>query len=93
MAIVQRDPAVENVVGFTGASSGFGGSANSSSVIVSLKPLSQRPPIEQVIARLRPKLARVPGGNLFLVAIQDIRAGGRQSNAEYQYTLQSDSVG
>ena len=92
MAIVQRDPAVENVVGFTGASSGFGGSANSSSVIVSLKPLSQRPPIEQVIARLRPKLARVPGGNLFLVAIQDIRAGGRQSNAEYQYTLQSDSV-
>ena len=92
MAIVQHDPAVENVVGFTGASSGFGGSANSSSVIVSLKPLSQRPPIEQVIARLRSKLARVPGGALFLVAIQDIRAGGRQSNAEYQYTLQSDSM-
>ena len=92
MAIVQHDPAVENVVGFTGASSGFGGSANSSSVIVSLKPLSLRPPIEQVIARLRPKLARVPGGSSFLVAIQNIRAGGRQSNAEYQYTLQSDSM-
>ena len=92
MVIVQHDPAVENVVGFTGASSGFGGSANSSSVIVSLKPLSRRPPIEQVIARLRAKLARVPGGSLFLVAIQDIRAGGRQSNAEYQYTLQSDNM-
>jgi multidrug efflux pump len=90
MAIVQQDPAVENVVGFTGAGSGFGGSANSGSVIVSLKPISQRPPIEDVIARLRPKLAEVPGGRLFLVAFQDIRAGGRQINAEYQYTLLSD---
>ena len=90
MAIVQADPAVENVVGFTGASSGFGGSINSGAMIVSLRPLSQRSPIEEVIARLRPKLARVPGGQLFLVAVQDIRAGGRQSNAQYQYTLQAD---
>jgi multidrug efflux pump len=92
MAIVQQDPAVENVIGFTGAGSGFGGSSNQSSVIVSLKPISQRPSVDEVLARLRPKLARVPGGQLFLVAVQDIRAGGRQSNAQYQYTLLSDDA-
>ena len=48
--------------------------------------------MEQVIARLRPKLAQVPGGRLYLAAVQDLRAGGRQSNAQYQYTLQSDNV-
>ncbi len=93
MAIVQQDPAVENVVGYTGVGSGGGfGQINTGSVFVSLKPLSQRPSIDEVIARLRPKLARVPGGRLFLVAVQDIRAGGRQSNAQYQYTLQADSA-
>ena len=92
MSIVQSDPAVDNVVGFTGATSGFGGSANNGSVIVSLKPISERPPVNDVIDRLRPKLAKVAGGRLFLVAVQDIRAGGRQSNAEYQYTLQGDDA-
>jgi multidrug efflux pump len=93
MAIVQADPAVEHVVGYTGVGSGGGfGQINTASVFVSLKPISQRPPIDQVIARLRPKLARVPGGRLFLFPIQDIRAGGRQSNAQYQYTLQSNSA-
>jgi multidrug efflux pump len=92
LAIVQADPAVEHVVGYTGVGSGGGfGQINTASVFVSLKPISQRPPIDQVIARLRPKLARVPGGRLFLVPVQDIRAGGRQSNAQYQYTLQSDN--
>jgi multidrug efflux pump len=89
---VQADPAVEHVVGYTGVGSGGGfGQINTASVFVSLKPTSQRPPIDQVIARLRPKLARVPGGRLFMFPIQDIRAGGRQSNAQYQYTLQSDN--
>jgi multidrug efflux pump len=89
--IVQQDPAVENVAGYTGVGSGGGfGQINTGSVFVSLKPLSERPPMDEVIARLRPKLARVPGGRLFLNAVQDIRAGGRQSNASYQYTLQSD---
>jgi multidrug efflux pump len=93
MAIVQADPAVDHVVGYTGVGSGGGfGQINTGSVFVSLKPISQRPSIDQVIARLRPKLARVPGGRLFLIAIQDIRAGGRQSNAQYQYTLQSDNA-
>ncbi len=63
------------------------------SVFVSLKPLSERNvSVDQVIARLRPKLAQVPGGRLYLAAVQDMRAGGRQSNAQYQYTLQSDNV-
>jgi multidrug efflux pump len=92
MAIVQADPAVEHIVGYTGVGSGGGSSAiNTGSIYVSLKPISQRPPIDEVISGLRAKLSRVPGGRLFLVAVQDIRAGGRQSNAQYQYTLQSDS--
>jgi multidrug efflux pump len=91
MAIVQADPAVEHVVGYTGVGSGGGfGQINTGSVFVSLKPISERPPVNQVIGRLRPKLAQVPGGRLFLFAVQDVRAGGRQSNALYQYTLQSD---
>ena len=45
-----------------------------------------------MIARLRPKLAQVPGASLFLQAVQDIRVGGRQSNAQYQFTLQADSL-
>jgi multidrug efflux pump len=91
MAIVQQDPAVEHVVGYTGVGSGGGfGQINTGSVFVSLKPISQRPSVDDVIARLRPQLAKVPGGRLFLVAVQDVRSGGRQSNAQYQYTLQAD---
>jgi multidrug efflux pump len=91
--IVQQDPAVENVVGYTGVGSGGGNAQiNTGNVFVSLKPLSQRVGVDQVIARLRPKLAQVPGGRLYLAAVQDLRAGGRQSNAQYQYTLQSENV-
>jgi multidrug efflux pump len=91
--IVQSDPAVEHVVGFTGVGSGGGGGQiNTGSVFVALKPITQRPSVDEVIARLRPQLAKVPGGRLFLTAVQDIRAGGRQGNSAYQYTLQSDST-
>jgi multidrug efflux pump len=92
MAIVQADPAVQTVVGYTGTGGGGFGTINTGSVFVSLVPISQRPSIDAVIARLRPKLAQVPGGRLFLTAVQDIRAGARQSNSAYQYTLQSDSA-
>jgi multidrug efflux pump len=94
MSIVQADPAVQNVVGYTGVGSGGGyAQINRGNVYVALKPLSQRKvSVDQVIARLRPKLAQVPGGRLYLAAIQDLRAGGRQSNAQYQYTLQSEDV-
>ena len=94
MSIVQQDPAVQNVVGYTGVGSGGGyAQINTGNVFVSLKPLSDRKmSVDQVIARLRPKLAQVSGGRLYLAAIQDLRAGGRQSNAQYQYTLQSEDV-
>ncbi len=86
-AIVQADPAVDNVVGFTG-----GRGTNSANVFVSLKPRSERPPISEVMNRLRPKLAQVAGARLFLFPRQDLRMGGRQSFAQYQYTLQGDTA-
>ncbi len=94
MNIVRADPAVQNVVGYTGVGSGGGyAQINTGNVFVSLKPLSERNvTVDQVIARLRPQLAQVPGGRLYLAAVQDLRAGGRQSNAQYQYTLQSEDV-
>ncbi len=88
MAIVGADPAVANVVGFTG-----GSHRNSGFMFISLKPLAERKDsADQVIARLRPQLAREPGASLFLVPVQDIRIGGRQSNSQYQYTLQADDL-
>ena len=86
--IVGRDPAVANVVAFTG-----GGQRNTGFMFVALKPIDERRiSADQVIARLRPKLAREPGGSLFLQAQQDIRVGGRASDAQYQYTLQADRI-
>ncbi|MFH1556881.1 MAG: efflux RND transporter permease subunit [Pseudomonadota bacterium] len=88
VAIVKDDPAVDTVVGYTG-----GSQTNSGFLFIALKPLEQRDAsADQVIARLRPRLAKVPGATLFLQAMQDVRAGGRQSNAQYQYTLQSDDL-
>jgi multidrug efflux pump len=93
MAIVQRDKAVDNVVGYTGGGGGGRSQTNSGSVYVSLKPVAQRSDTaQQVITRLRRELSHVAGGTLYLQAVQDIRVGGRQSNAEYQYTLQGDST-
>jgi multidrug efflux pump len=86
MAIVRQDPAVESVVGFTG-----GGQTNTGFMFMSLKS-DRRLTADQVIARLRGKLAVVPGATLFLQSVQDIRVGGRPSNAQYQYTLQSDNL-
>ncbi len=93
IGIVQADPAVDAAVGFTGGGSQGGGQTNSGFVFVSLKPKAERKlSADQVIGRLRPKLNQVAGARLFLQAAQDIRVGGRQSNAQYQYTLQGDSV-
>src|SRR6516165_4269231 len=84
VSIIKRDPAVETVVGFTG-----GGQTNGGFMFMSLVPLNQRHiSADGVIARLRREMAVVPGATLFLQAVQDIRAGGRASNAQYQYTLQ-----
>jgi multidrug efflux pump len=94
MAIVQADPSVQSVVGFTGGGSGGGRSGiNTGSVFVALKPLAERTKsADQVIAGLRRKLATIPGAQLFLQSVQDISVGGRQSNAQYLYSLQADST-
>ena len=89
IAIVRADPAVKNVVGFTG-----GSQRNTGSMFVTLKPLSERgdDSADRVVARLRRELAKEPGASLFLTPVQDIRVGGRQSNASYQYTIQADEL-
>jgi len=92
--IIQQDPAVTTVTGSVGAG-GFGPPSGgpSANVTVALKPLSQRDvTADQVIARLRPKLARVTGVNTFLQSVQDVRAGGRSANAQYQWTLLGDDL-
>src|SRR5579863_2393312 len=87
--IIKKDPAVQNVGAFTGG----GGAVNTGFVYLALKPLSERKiSASQVIDRLRPKLISIPGATVFLQAGQDLRIGGRQSNAQYQYTIQSDNV-
>jgi multidrug efflux pump len=89
--IVDSDPGVDTVIGFTGGNGG--GATNSARMFISLKPLNERKSsADQIINRLRPRLARVPGATLYLAASQDLRVGGRQSNAAYQFTLQSDTV-
>ena len=86
--IVQTDPAVASVIGFTGTRA-----LNTANVYVELKPLAQRRlSADQVVQRLRPKLNQVSGARLFLQAVQDLHIGGRQSAAEYQYTLTSDDT-
>jgi multidrug efflux pump len=93
MAIVQSDPAVEDVVGSTGAGGGGASSqTNTGTLYIALKPLSKRDHMEAVMARLRRKLAAVPGGRLYLNPVQDIRIGARSGNAEYQYTILGDST-
>jgi multidrug efflux pump len=89
IVIVRADPAVKNVVGFTG-----GSQRNTGSMFVTLKPLSERgdDSADRVVSRLRKELAKEPGANLFLTPVQDIRVGGRQSNASYQYTVQADEL-
>ena len=88
LAIVKSDPAVDSVTGFTG-----GSQRNTAQMFMALKPLSERTAsADQVVARLRTKLAKEAGANLYLVPVQDIRIGGRQSNAQYQFALQADDL-
>ncbi|WP_440465781.1 multidrug efflux RND transporter permease subunit [Pseudomonas sp. YH-1] len=88
--ILSEDPGVENVVGFVGG--GKWQSSNTGSFFVTLKDITERDSAEAIVNRLRKKLAEVPGANLFLVAGQDVRIGGRQGNAQYDFTLRSDDL-
>jgi multidrug efflux pump len=87
--VIKNDPAVANVIGFTGTN----GATNTGSFYVALKPLAERKvSAAQIINRLRPQLSRLPVASAFLQAVQDLRIGGRSSNALYQYTIQSDNM-
>ena len=88
-SVIKNDPAVANVIAFTGGN----GATNTGSLYIALKPLAARNiSAAQIIDRLRPQLNRLPVASAFLQAVQDLRIGGRSSNAMYQYTIQSDNV-
>jgi multidrug efflux pump len=87
--IIRSDPDVEFAQGFTGSTT----TTNTARIFLSLKPFDERKtPAGQVIARLRRKLAQVPGAPTYLQVQQELRVGGRMSNALYQYTLQGDNL-
>jgi len=87
--VIKSDPAVQNVVAFTGGQ----GATNTGFVFISLKPLNERKiGAPEIINRIRPKLNRLPVASAFLQAAQDLRIGGRSSNALYQYTIQADNL-
>jgi multidrug efflux pump len=88
LQILSADPATQNALAFTS-----GGAENTSNVRVELIPLEERKAnTDQIIARLRPKLAAVPGATLFMQAVQDVRIGARTASSQYQYTLQGENV-
>jgi multidrug efflux pump len=88
-AVLTNDPGVANVIAFTGGS----GATNTGSLFVALKPLGERKVSAfQIISRLRPQLNRLPVASAFLQAVQDLKIGGRSSNAMYQYTIQADNM-
>ena len=93
IGIVKADPAVDNVLAFTGGGGG-GTTTNTARMFIALKPLNERKIVaDRIIGRLRPKLAKVPGATLYLQAAQDVRVGGRLSAALYQFTMQGDNLG
>ncbi len=88
-SVVQKDPAVQDVIAFTGGN----GATNTGNLFISLKPLAERKiGAPDIINRIRPQLNRLPVASAFLQASQDLRIGGRSSNALYQYTIQADNV-
>ncbi len=88
--IVMQDPAVDSVTAFTGGGSG----GSTARMFSQLKPLSERKiTVDQVIARIRSKTAKIPGAALYLQAVQDLSVGGRFGGAQFQYTLQADNLG
>ncbi|WP_449371098.1 efflux RND transporter permease subunit [Thiomonas sp.] len=87
VAIVRKNPGMQNVVAFTG-----GGAANSAFMFMQLKPIDQRQGVQSIIVELRRALSSVPGTQTFMFPVQDIRAGGRPSAALYEYTLQASDL-
>ncbi len=86
---IDKDPAVDNVIAFTGGN----GATNTANMYIALKPLSERKlSADLIIGRIRKEVAHIAGVNLYMQAVQDLRIGGRMSNAQYQFTLQSDDL-
>ena len=92
--IVAADPAIDTVNGFSGGQGGGGANTmNQARMFISLKPLDERKiTVDYIMQRLRPKLAKVPGATLYLQASQDVRVGGRNSAALYQFTMRGDNL-
>src|SRR5208282_6725635 len=89
VGVIKSDPAVANVIAFTGGQ----GATNTGFIYTALKPLNVRKiGAADIINRLRPKMNSLPVASAFLQAAQDLRIGGRGSNALYQYTIQCDNV-
>ena len=89
---IMKDPAVDTVISFAGG--GGRGGVNTASGFIALKPLGKgrKESAFDVVNRLRPKLSHIPGAQLFMVPVQDVNIGGRQSNSQFQYTLQGDNI-
>lgn len=88
MRVINNHPDVEALGGYTG-----GGQRNSGSVFIALKPLGERKKsTETIMAELRGQLNHIPGAQMYMMAMQDVRAGGRESRSQYQFTLQSDDL-
>ena len=93
MKIIRADPAIDTLDGFTGGGGGGGATTNTARMFISLTPIAERKvSVDQIIARLRPKLAVVPGATTFLQPSQDLRIGGRSSSALYQFTMRGDNL-
>ena len=88
--IVFKDPAIDTAISFTGGRGGL----NSANMFIQLKPLGhgRKESAFDIVNRLRPKLSHIPGAQLFMVPVQDVNVGGRQSNSQFQYTLQGDNL-
>ena len=91
--VMLEDPAIESIASFVGSGGPGGGGSNTGNMFISLKPIAERKVgVDEVINRLRPKLARIPGVNSFLAPAQDLRIGGRSSRAQYQFVLWSQTL-
>ncbi len=94
IAIIKQDKDVQHVTGFIGGTGGASSSPNTARLFVTLIPFEKRGiNAEQVMVRLRKKLAGIPGAPTYLQLVQDLRVGGRGSSALYQFTLQAETVG
>ncbi len=93
VGLISKDPEVVSVTGFTGGGGGGGSTTNTARMFITLKPFEERKDsAEEIIGRLRGKLAGIAGAPTYLQPVQELRVGGRASSALYQYTLQGESL-